>query len=170
MKSQHITELLAGLAVVVLLARLLVRPLLPRLRTGSGTLAPAGFACVLAGLLLSAGAMEWASLHFIFGAFLFGAIIPREQTTPLRAQMHEQLGNLGQTLLLPVFFLTAGLSVDLPGIGLGGLRDVGLILLVAIGGKFAGAFLAARGHGMPAHQSAGLAPLMNTVASPNSSP
>ncbi|MET7717349.1 cation:proton antiporter [Streptomyces sp. NPDC005407] len=139
-----------------------VRPLLRRLRTSSGALAPAGFACVLAGLLLSAGATEWAGLHFIFGAFLFGAIVPREQTERLRAQLHDQLGNLGQTLLLPVFFLTAGLNVDLSGIGLGGLRDVGLILLVAIGGKFAGAFFAARGHGMPARQSAALATLMNT--------
>lgn len=125
-----------------------VRPLLRRLRTSSGALAPAGFACVLAGLLLSAGATEWAGLHFIFGAFLFGTIVPREQTERLRAQLHDQLGNLGQTLLLPVFFLTAGLNVDLSGIGLGGLRDMSLILLVAIGGKFAGAFLAARGHGI----------------------
>ncbi|MFF5016559.1 cation:proton antiporter [Streptomyces sp. NPDC001165] len=139
-----------------------VRPLLRRLRTRSGALAPAGFAYVLTGLLLSAAATEWAGLHFIFGAFLFGAVIPREQTARLRAQIHDQLGNLVQTLLMPVFFLTAGLNVDLSGIGLGGLRDLGLILLVAIGGKFAGAFLAARGNGMPARQSAALATLMNT--------
>jgi Kef-type K+ transport system membrane component KefB len=139
-----------------------VRPLLRRLRTRSGALTQAGFACVLVGLLLSAAATEWAGLHFIFGAFLFGAVIPREQTARLRAQIHDQLGNLVQTLLMPAFFLTAGLNVDLSGIGLGGLRDLGLILLVAIGGKFAGAFLAARGHGMPARQSAALATLMNT--------
>ncbi|MEV6315557.1 cation:proton antiporter [Streptomyces sp. NPDC051776] len=139
-----------------------VRPLLRRLRTSSGALAPAGFACVLAGLLLSAGATEWTGLHFIFGAFLFGAVIPRRRTARLRAQIHDQFGSLGRTLLLPVFFLTAGLNVDLSGIGPGGLRDLGLILLVAIGGKFAGAYLAARGHGMPARQSAALATLMNT--------
>lgn len=139
-----------------------VRPLLRRLRTRSGALAPAGLACVLAGLLLSAAATEWAGLHFVFGAFLFGAVIPRERTARLRAQIHDQLGNLVQTLLMPVFFLTAGLNADLSGIGLGGLRDLGLILVVAIGGKFAGAFLAARCHGMPARQSAALATLMNT--------
>ncbi|MGW4891938.1 cation:proton antiporter [Kitasatospora sp. NPDC004240] len=141
---------------------LVVRPLLRRLRTGSGALAPAGFACVLAGLLLSAAATEWAGLHFIFGAFLFGAVVPRERTERLRAQIHEHLGSLGQTLLLPVFFLTAGLNVDLSGIGAGGLLDLALILLVAVGGKFLGAFLAARGHRMPTRQSAALATLMNT--------
>ncbi|MFI9332828.1 cation:proton antiporter [Kitasatospora sp. NPDC052868] len=139
-----------------------VRPLLRRLLARSGTLGPAGFAGILAGLLLSAGATEWVGLHFIFGAFLFGAVVPREQTARLRTQIHDQLGQLGQTMLLPVFFLTAGLNVDLSGIGLGGLRDLVLILLVAIGGKFAGAYLAARGKGMPARQSAALATLMNT--------
>ncbi|MEU7725079.1 cation:proton antiporter [Streptomyces sp. NPDC040724] len=140
-----------------------VRPLLRRLAArGAGSLGPTGFACVLAGLLLSAAATEWAGLHYIFGAFLFGALIPREQSSSLRAQIHERLGQLSQTLLLPVFFLTAGLAVDLSGIGPGALADLGLILLVAVGGKFAGAFLAARGHGVPARQSAALATLMNT--------
>ncbi|MFD0373320.1 cation:proton antiporter [Streptomyces sp. NPDC059071] len=146
----------------LLLMFFVVRPLLRRLRAGDGGLTPAGFSLVLAGLLLSAAATEWAGLHFIFGAFVFGAVIPREHSARLRAGIHEQLGNLSQTLLLPVFFVTAGLNVDLSGIGPAGLGDLGLILLVAIGGKFAGAFFAARGHGMPARQSAALATLMNT--------
>ncbi|OIJ68196.1 cation:proton antiporter [Streptomyces mangrovisoli] len=141
-----------------------LRPLLRRLiatRT-SPRLTPTAFAFVVAGLLVSAGATEWMGLHFIFGAFLLGAVIPREHTTALRSDIHDHLGRLGGVLLLPVFFLVAGLKVDLSHLGTDGLGDLALILLVAIGGKFAGAFLAARAQGMPQRQSAALATLMNT--------
>lgn len=66
------------------------------------------------------------------------------------------------TLLLPVFFLVAGLKVDLSGLNMDGLGALALILLVAVGGKFIGAFAAARLNRMPVRQSAALATLMNT--------
>src|SRR5262249_14487258 len=46
--------------------------------------------------------------------------------------------------LLPVFFVVAGLNVDLRGIGLSGLLNLVLIMLVAIAGKFGGAYFGAR--------------------------
>ncbi|QIJ65317.1 cation:proton antiporter [Streptomyces sp. JB150] len=153
------------LAVPYLLGMLfVVRPLLRRLaaRTTPLRLTPGVLAGVLAGLLLSAAATEWLGLHYIFGAFLFGAVLPRAGTERLRADVHDRLGQLSGTLLLPVFFLVAGLGVDLSGLDAGGLGDLGLILAVAIGGKFAGAFTAARLHRMPARESAALATLMNT--------
>ncbi|MEV5321988.1 cation:proton antiporter [Streptomyces sp. NPDC052687] len=153
------------LAVPYLLGMLfVVRPLLRRLaaRTDALRLTPGVLAGVLAGLLLSAAATEWLGLHYIFGAFLFGAVLPRTGTERLRADVHDRLGQLSGTLLLPVFFLVAGLGVDLSGLDAGGLGDLGLILAVAIGGKFAGAFTAARLHRMPVRESAALATLMNT--------
>ena len=153
------------LAVPYVLGMLFViRPLLRRVTArGDGPrLSQTWLACVLAGLLVSAAATEWMGLHFIFGAFLFGVVIPRERTEHLRTQIHERIGQLSGVLLLPVFFLVAGLQVDLSGIGAGGLGDLALILLVAIGGKFTGAFFAARAHRMPARQAAALATLMNT--------
>ncbi|WP_406514818.1 cation:proton antiporter [Streptomyces sp. NBC_00873] len=153
------------LAIPYLLGMLFVlRPLLHRFaaRRPVLRLTPTVFACVLAGLLLSAAATEWMGLHYIFGAFLFGVILPRTGTERLRAEVHDRLGQMTGTLLLPVFFLVAGLKVDLSGLDMGGLGALALILLVAVGGKFTGTFAAARLNGMPARQSAALATLMNT--------
>ncbi|WP_251092301.1 cation:proton antiporter [Streptomyces sp. Caat 7-52] len=153
------------LAIPYLLGMLfLVRPALRRLadRLPSPRLTPTVFAGILAGLLLSAAATEWLGLHYIFGAFLFGVVLPRSGTERLRRDVHERLGQMSGTLLLPVFFLVAGLKVDLSGLDASGLGDLGLILLVAVGGKFVGAFAAARVNRMPLRQSAALATLMNT--------
>ena len=141
-----------------------VRPLLRRFvdRGTSLRLTPTVLAGVLAGLLLSAAATEWLGLHYIFGAFLFGVILPRTGTAQLREDVHDRLGQMSGTLLLPVFFLVAGLKVDLSGLDASGLGDLGLILAVAIGGKFAGAFAAARLNRMPVRESTALATLMNT--------
>jgi Kef-type K+ transport system membrane component KefB len=153
------------LAVPYLLGMLfVVRPLLRRWadRQASLRLTPAVFAGLLVALLLSAAATEWVGLHYIFGAFLLGAVLPRSGTGPLRREVHDRLGHMSSTLLLPVFFLVAGLQVDLSGLDAGGLGDLALILLVAVGGKFLGAFAAARANRMPVRQSAALATLMNT--------
>ncbi|MGW0836389.1 cation:proton antiporter domain-containing protein [Streptomyces prunicolor] len=140
-----------------------VRPLVRRFvaRRAVLTLTPAVFAGVVVGLLLSAAVTEWVGLHYIFGAFLFGVILPRGGER-LRADVHERLGHLSGTLLLPVFFVVAGLQVDLSRLDAGGLGALGLILLVAVGGKFTGAFAAARLCRMPVRESAALAALMNT--------
>lgn len=153
------------LAIPYLLGMLFVlRPLLHRFAARQPVLrlTPTVFACLLAGLLLSAAATEWVGLHYIFGAFLFGVILPRTGTEPLRAEVHDRLGQMTGTLLLPVFFLVAGLKVDLSGLDMSGLGAMALILLVAVGGKFTGTFAAARLNRMPARQSAALATLMNT--------
>jgi Kef-type K+ transport system membrane component KefB len=141
-----------------------VRPLLRRYvdRRPGLKLNPTLFACVLVGLLLSAAATEWVGLHYIFGAFLFGVILPRLDTERLREVTAERLSHLTGTLLLPVFFLVAGLQVDLSGLDASGLGALFLILLTAVGGKFLGAFAAARFNKMPVRQSAALATLMNT--------
>ncbi|MEU5367073.1 cation:proton antiporter [Streptomyces sp. NPDC005925] len=141
-----------------------VRPLLRRYvdRRPGLKLNPTLFACVLVGLLLSAAATEWVGLHYIFGAFLFGVVLPRTGTEQLREDMVARLCHLTGTLLLPVFFLVAGLKVDLSGLDAAGLGALVLILLAAVGGKFVGAFTAARLNRMPVRQSAALATLMNT--------
>ncbi|MER6185280.1 cation:proton antiporter [Streptomyces sp. NPDC001652] len=141
-----------------------VRPLLRRYadRQPELRLTPTVLAFVLAGLLLSAAATEWVGLHYIFGAFLFGLVLPREGSERLRAEVHDRLGQLNGQLLLPVFFLVAGLKVDLSGVDAAGLGALTLILLVAIGGKFTGAFFAARLNKMSPRQSVALATLMNT--------
>ncbi|GIJ51882.1 sodium:proton antiporter [Virgisporangium aliadipatigenens] len=138
---------------------LLVRPALRRL--AKEKLTPDVLALVLVGLLLSCWCAEWLGVHAIFGAFLFGAVMPRDRP----ALRHEILGRLEQVsvlLLLPCFFVIAGLRVDLSALGGGGLVELAAILLVAITGKVAGAYAGARLHGMDRRRSGALATLMNT--------
>ncbi|CAL9430603.1 cation:proton antiporter domain-containing protein [Streptomyces sp. enrichment culture] len=147
----------AGLMVWV------VRPLLRRLVAAGGSrLTPAVLTVVLAGLLVSGAVTERIGLHFIFGAFLFGVVMPKESTERLRADIIDRIGDVSSQLLQPVFFIIVGLKVDLSDLGGSGWLDFALILLVAVTGKFVGAFLSARAFRVTARQSAVLATLMNT--------
>lgn len=142
-----------------------VRPLLRRLVAAGSSparLSPAVLTTVLAGLLLSGAVTEKIGLHFIFGAFLFGVIMPKEAGERLGEDIGNRIGHISNHLLLPVFFICVGLNVDLSDLGRSGWLDFVLILLVAVSGKFLGAFLSARAHGVTARQSAVLATLLNT--------
>ncbi|MFF9002448.1 cation:proton antiporter [Streptomyces achromogenes] len=140
-----------------------VRPLLRRLvAAGGARLTPAVLTVVLAGLLVSGAVTERIGLHFIFGAFLFGVVMPKESTERLRADIIDRIGDVSGQLLQPVFFIIVGLKVDLSDLGGSGWLDFALILLVAVSGKFVGAFLSARAFRVTARQSAVLATLMNT--------
>ncbi|WP_019068375.1 cation:proton antiporter [Streptomyces hokutonensis] len=142
-----------------------VRWLLGRLLKRPGVVAqPTAvlLATAFAGLLVSGAATEWMGLHFIFGAFLFGAVVPRSGSERLRADLSERVGLVNNVLLLPVFFLVAGLQVDLSRLGWSDLGQLALILLVAVGGKLAGAYAGAYANGLDRRISSALAVLMNT--------
>lgn len=149
----------------VLLAIFVVRPQLTRL-TGmyqrAGELTPSILSIVLVGLLLFSAATEVIGIHFIFGAFIFGAILPHENAAALRHEILVRLEQLAVLLLLPVFFLIAGLSVNLRDLALGNLAQLAAILAVAITGKYIGAYLGARSAGVPHWQANALGILMNT--------
>lgn len=142
-----------------------VRPLLARLvrwHRSAGRLTPDILAVVLAGLLLSAWITDAIGVHAIFGAFAFGAAMPRKDAGALNHEILERLEQVSLVLLLPVFFVVAGLQVDIGGIGLGGIWQLALVLVVAIGGKFVGAAAAARLQRMPQRQQLAIGVLMNT--------
>jgi Kef-type K+ transport system membrane component KefB len=80
----------------------------------------------------------------------------------LREQAVEWIERACSILLLPVFFMVAGLGVDLSSVDGIALGELALILLVAIGGKFVGAFAGARLSGVRVWHSAVLALLVNT--------
>jgi Kef-type K+ transport system membrane component KefB len=156
---------LAFSALFVLAAFLVVRPLLGRLVTGyarAEKLTPDMLAVVLVGILASAWATEEIGVHFIFGAFVFGVVMPRQGAAALTHEITDRLEQVSVLLLLPVFFVVTGLGVDVGAIDLVGLGELALILLVAIVGKFAGAFVAARTQRVPRRQATALAVLMNT--------
>ncbi len=155
--------LLAPVYAAVML--LLVRPLLHRLGTvyeRQGRLTPGVLAAVLAGLLLSSYATDWMGVKFIFGAFLFGLVMPREGFEALREDILERLEQVSVLVLLPVFFVVSGLKVNLSKVGLSGLGALCAILAVAVVGKFGGAYAGARFAGVRGRQAGALAALMNT--------
>jgi len=144
---------------------LLVRPLLRQLTRAyqqAGQLTPNILATVLALLLLSCYATNWMGLHFIFGAFLFGIIMPREDALALRQDILERLEQVSVLVLLPLYFVVSGLSINLSTIGNSGLVELGAILVVAIAGKLVGAYLGALLNGVRGRNAGAIATLMNT--------
>ncbi|TWG94157.1 Kef-type K+ transport system membrane component KefB [Nocardioides sp. J9] len=149
----------------VLLAIFVVRPALGGLTKAyhrAGELTPAILTVVLVGMLLFAAATEVIGIHYIFGAFLFGAIIPHEQAAALRHEILVRLEQISVLLLLPVFFLVSGLKVNIRGLGVEHVLPLLAILAVAIIGKYVGAYVGARLQKVPAWQASALGLLMNT--------
>jgi Kef-type K+ transport system membrane component KefB/nucleotide-binding universal stress UspA family protein len=160
--GQPLRLLLAPVYVGVMFG--LVRPQLRKLvevYQQRRRLTPNVLAIVLAGLLLSSYATDWMGVKYIFGAFLFGVVMPRDATA-LREDILGRLDQVSVLVLLPVFFVVSGLSVNLSSVGLSGLTELGFILLVAITGKFGGAFIGARLGGAGSRRAGALATLMNT--------
>jgi Kef-type K+ transport system membrane component KefB len=144
---------------------LVVRPLLRQLSRfylQAGRLTPNILATVLAGLLLSGYATNWMGLHFIFGAFLFGVVMPREDVAGLREEILGRLEQISVLVLLPIYFVVSGLSINLSTIGHSGLVELGAILVVAIVGKLVGSYLGAVSTGVGGRNAGVIATLMNT--------
>ena len=142
---------------------LAVRPVVVRflLRSGDGPPSQPVVASALVGLLLAALATERIGIHALFGAFLFGAVIPHDSN--LARALSGRLQDLVTILLLPAFFAFTGMRTQ---IGLVSGRSewmmIGLIILVATAGKFGGTLAAARLTGMGWRHAASLGILMNT--------
>ncbi len=160
-RSLWSTALVIPFALVMLFV---VRPGLRRLHDGWGATeyGTKMLALTVAGLLASGAATELMGIHFIFGAFLFGLVMPRSEQDAVREAAWKGIDRIGGVLLLPVYFVVAGMSVDLSAIDVPGLGELGLILAVSIGGKITGTFLAARIHRIDWHEATVLGVLMNT--------
>ena len=99
--------------------------------------------------------------HAIFGAFLFGAVMPRHSA--LARALEAKLHDLVTILLLPAFFALTGMRTQI-GL-LASAYDwavCGLIILIATAGKFGGTFAGARLTGSDSRMAASLGVLMNT--------
>ncbi|HEV7453144.1 MAG TPA: cation:proton antiporter [Pseudonocardiaceae bacterium] len=157
--------LILGTAAFAAFMFVVIRPLLAGLvsrHERAGRLTPNLLSVVLVGTLLSACATEFIGVHAIFGAFLFGVVMPRRGAAALIRDILEQVEHVSVLVLLPVFFVVTGLQVDVTSLGLDGLWQLGLILLAAVAGKFLGAYGAARTQRVPRRQAGALGVLMNT--------
>jgi Kef-type K+ transport system membrane component KefB len=116
---------------------------------------------VIVGLMLSAWVTTRLGFQPVFGSFAFGAIIPKDailKAAPEVPLLIEQAGKL----LVPVFFVTTGLSVDLSSLGAGGYLEALLLIAVACAGKFGGSAGAALLVGFDRRRSAAIGVLMNS--------
>ena len=126
-----------------------------------GALSEGLMALMLFLVLASALCTEALGIHLLFGAFLMGAIMPKEHR--FVRYVLDRFETITVTMLLPLFFAFTGLRTN---IGLLKGQEMwmycGLIILVATAGKLGGSMLASWLAGMQLREAAGLGVLMNT--------
>ncbi len=118
-------------------------------------------AVIYLGLLGSAMISEVIGIHTIFGAFLYGAVMP--QRNIFVKDLAEKTEDFTLVFLLPIFFTYTGLRTQIgllnePSLWL----DCVLVILMATMGKFGGSLFAAKLSGLSWRESSALAVLMNT--------
>jgi Kef-type K+ transport system membrane component KefB len=136
---------LVGVALLAAIIFGLFRPLIAwLLRKYSSDGRPAGalLAVLLVGTFACAYATDYLGVHAVFGAFLFGACVPRDDR--LLQTLIERIEHVAVLVLMPVFFALAGLNTTPDAFVGAGLGSLGLILAVAIGGKIIGGVAGAR--------------------------
>jgi Kef-type K+ transport system membrane component KefB len=112
-------------------------------------------------LLASAITTEAIGIHALFGAFFLGVIVPRDGG--LAHGLRERLEDLVVVLLLPLFFAFSGLRTQLGLLdGQSGWLTCGLLIVVAIAGKWGGASIAGRLSGQQWGDAMTIGVLMNT--------
>ena len=159
-----VTRVLVYSAIYMAAMFLIVKPLLGRLvawLASDAREATMPMTVLGAGVFLSAYATQWVGLDAIFGAFVFGAVMPRGATGTLRTRVQEPMEHV-KVLLMPIFFIITGLSIDVTQLGGSGVAELGTIIVVACVCKFLGAGLPARAFGMSWRDSSTLGLLMNT--------
>jgi Kef-type K+ transport system membrane component KefB len=153
------------LSVVYVIAMLkLVRPWLERLETryASAESLNRTFAVVsFVVLFLSALTTEVIGIHALFGAFLAGATMP--SYSGFRKLLASRIEDVSLVILLPLFFAFTGLKTQIGLLNNGTTWLVcGLIIAVAVAGKFGGSLLAAKFTGQSWSDSFAIGALMNT--------
>ncbi|MGD1022143.1 MAG: cation:proton antiporter [Candidatus Sulfotelmatobacter sp.] len=155
---------IGGIVVFALIMIYGVRHLLARLESAyrkRGELSENLMASMLLLVLGSALCTEWLGLHLLFGAFMMGAIMPKEQK--FVRYVLDRFETITVTLLLPLFFAFTGLRTNIGLVkGAEMWRYCGLIVLIATVGKLGGSTLASWLTGMRLREAAGLGTLMNT--------
>ncbi|RZJ68643.1 MAG: cation/H(+) antiporter [Flavobacterium sp.] len=154
-----------GLAIVYVILMLnVVRPFLKRvaeLKNSRSSLSKPVVAIFLLTLIISAYVSEIIGIHALFGAFMAGAIMP--DNTRFRSIIIEKVEDVSVILLLPLFFVFTGLRTQIGLINDPELWQLtGLVILVAVAGKFLGSSIAAKFVGQNWRDSLTIGALMNT--------
>jgi Kef-type K+ transport system membrane component KefB/nucleotide-binding universal stress UspA family protein len=148
------------IALMVTFGRKLLQKLLIHYKR-TGRLTQLTLAGIYMGIVISAIITELIGIHFIFGAFLLGAIMPKN--AGLVKELAEKTEDFVLIFLLPIFFAYSGLKTE---VGLLNRPELwllcGAVLAVAIIGKYVGTYVAARVSGVNNRDASALGWLMNT--------
>jgi Kef-type K+ transport system membrane component KefB len=155
--------MLGGTALYVVVMLTLVRGAL-RWMEGAlrrrGGLSQDMVAVVIFVVVLSAWTTERLGVHAVFGAFMAGVVMPRDER--LARPLLERFHDLMVILFLPLFFAFTGLRTSI-GLISGDLwAYFALIMLVAVAGKMFGSAVAARTGGFSWREALAIGSLMNT--------
>ncbi|HEY3761767.1 MAG TPA: cation:proton antiporter [Verrucomicrobiae bacterium] len=158
-------QTIIGAAIYLAVMFFLVRPALARFwqraAANGKMLSYNEFSILILVILFSALSTELLRVHAIFGAFIAGVIMPRDER--LQSAVRSRLEIILVVLLLPLFFAATGLRTDV-GL-LSSSRDwyfAFWIIAVAIAGKLGGSAIAARASGIGWREAGALGVLMNS--------
>ena len=158
--SPGVLVILLGLPVYLVMVRA-VRPWLKRIATTlltDGRLTERALAAACAVAFGSAIMTQTIGLHYIFGAFMAGALMPDE----LRRPILDRLEVVVIGLLMPFFFILTGLRTLIDFNSAGFLEIFVVTTALAVFGKIGGTALAARLMGDPWPIALGLGGLVQT--------
>jgi len=155
------SELAINLLLFVVYVLAMIFLVRPRLRKLSGPMSEGVLGGVLLLVFASAWITEMLGIHALFGAFLAGAIMPRDLS--FNESLMPHVRGITSVILLPLFFAVTGLRMNIgllqtPALWL----CAALVLATAIAGKFGGAMLSARAVGFSWRDSTAIGVLMNT--------
>ncbi|XP_009595814.1 cation/H(+) antiporter 15-like isoform X1 [Nicotiana tomentosiformis] len=139
-----------------------VRPLIERRirQTPEGeSISEFNICLILTGVMVAGFITDAIGTHSVFGAFVFGLIIPNG---PLGLVLVERLEDFVSGLLLPLFFAISGLKTEITAIdGVGTWASLFVVIVLACAGKVLGVFLVTLYYKMPYHEGLSLGLLMN---------
>ena len=159
---QGLLKTTLGMAVVLCVLFFGLKPAfawLLRTKAPEGEPSTTVMASLMLGLLATALATEWLHLHAVFGAFLFGACLPRDDR--LLKSLSERIEPISIVVLMPLFFALAGLGTTSNAFAGAGFGAMMLILATAAFGKIAGGAVGARMAGYGWRESLATGSLMN---------
>jgi Kef-type K+ transport system membrane component KefB len=162
------TAIQLGLIIGFLLACwFLVRPLLIRFLSRQSivndNLPPAAMAIMLAAIMLAGICTYKLGIFAIFGGFILGTLV--HDVPEFVEAWRKQIGQFVLVFFLPIFFTYSGLRTNIAGLDSLALWGwAAAYFVVAVAGKFIGAYIGARAGHLSHHEALTIGSLMNTRA------
>jgi len=157
--------LVIGSAILFLIIMLfIVQPVLKRIGNiyiSSENLSKTIIAFIFLILFCSAFFTEMIGIHALFGAFIAGVVVPKNQI--FKKLMISKIEDVSTVVLLPLFFAFSGLRTQIGSLNTPYLWGVcGIVILIAVIGKLGGITIATRLVGNSWRDSIKMGVLMNT--------